>query len=442
MNEAVTGSRTLARQLSLFDVSTMSSASMGPAYSLASTMGPMVAIAGLGAPISLVLVTLFMGCIAWTYSALSARYPAAGSVYSWVYQAFGRNAGAFIAWILIIANVFAVLATAIPAGTYTLDLLAPQYADSTMWVAIVSALWVAVSGALLATGIRPTAGVTAVLLIAEVVVLGVSAVVAAWSHPLAGAAPAAPVHFNPAAIAGAMVLGIWMVDGWELSAATSEEAHHRHASGRGGLLALAGMSLTLLLCMSAYLHFLGPAAFSSREADAMALVGTSLGGWWRPVIVLTVLVSTSASLWTTVLYLTRSLYAMGRDGMIARLFAVLHPDGTPRRALTLVTVLGACVTALSGVSASVAAALTLALSGSGVFLGMLFVGTAAAAMKLVSNTAMRAAAVLGILGISGAILVEVSKTENGALRMSGFIGLLLGIPFAFWRGRRNPREVL
>jgi amino acid transporter len=424
----------LPRVLSLFDFSTMSSASMGPAYSLASTMGPMVAVAGLGAPVSLIFVTFFMGCIAWAYHELSARYPAAGSAYSWVHRAFGPRAGAFIAWILIIANIFAVLATAIPAGTYTLDLLAPSLTDSSLAVSLVSALWVVASGLLLAAGIRPTVGVTAVLLGAEVIVLAASAI--ASMHLPAHIGGGRPFQMvAPSGLIGAMVLGIWMVDGWELSAATSEEAQHHGAAGRGGMVALGCMSLTLFVSMTAYLRLLGPAAFTGREADAMTVVGATLGGWWRPLIVLTVLVSTSATLWTTILYLTRSLYAMGRDGVLWRSFGGLHSDATPRRALLLVSIVGSIVTLCSGISPSVAFALTLAVTGSGVFLGLLFLGSAFAALKLVPSTPTRLVTLIGILGTAGGIAAQFADPSQAALRWSSGIGILLGIPFTLWRGR-------
>ncbi len=428
---------TLSRALSFFDVSMLSAASMGPAYSLASTMGPMVAIAGAGAPLSLVLVTLCMGCIACSYNALSHRFPAAGSAYSWSYRAFGRYAGAFIAWVLMVANVFAILATAIPAGTYTLDLLAPSHADSIMWVALVSVLWVIISGVLLAAGVRPTAGVTAYLLIAEVVVLGLSALFARLQHPIATIASQGSIHVGAVGVLGAMILGLWMIDGWELSAATSEEATHERAAGHGGIVALVFMSVTLFVCMSGYLHLLGPGAFSGREADAMTVVGTGLGGWWRILIVVTVLISTSASLWTTMLYLTRSLYAMGRDGIIWPILAVLHTDATPRRALLFVTIVSALLTALSGISPSVSDALTLALSGSGVFLGLLFVSSAAAAIKLIAHRAVRLVSMIGLLGIACAIIAELAMPANTALRWSSLLGLALGCGFAYWRGREG-----
>ena len=62
----------------------------------------------------------------------------AGSSYTWIRAAFGPAAGAYGAWVLLVANMFAVLATALPAGTYTLDLVAPALAANALAVALVA----------------------------------------------------------------------------------------------------------------------------------------------------------------------------------------------------------------------------------------------------------------------------------------------------------------
>lgn len=63
--------------------------------------------------------------------------------------------------------------------------------------------------------------------------------------------------------------------------------------------------------MAAYLHLGSAGGFAANQADAMRYVADLLGGGlWRPLIVTTVLVSTSSTLWTTVLYLSRSVFAM------------------------------------------------------------------------------------------------------------------------------------
>ena len=110
-----------------FDISVLSSAAMGPAYSLAATMGPMVAAAGAATPYALASLTAIMLCIAVSFSMLSRSRPMPdrhirGS------DGFGNSAGAYGAWLLILSNFFATLAIAVPAGSYTLEFLAPAYA--------------------------------------------------------------------------------------------------------------------------------------------------------------------------------------------------------------------------------------------------------------------------------------------------------------------------
>ena len=168
--------RRLPKVLRFFDISVLSSASMGPAYSLASTTGPMVALAGAAAPVALVGMTLIMLCIAIAYAMLSRVSPNAGSAYSWVRESFGSHAGAYAAWLLLLSNFFATLATAVPVGDYTLALVAPQHAQDPRWSAVIGAIWILGSALLLYAGVRPTTAVTLVALLIELAVLAASAI--------------------------------------------------------------------------------------------------------------------------------------------------------------------------------------------------------------------------------------------------------------------------
>ena len=213
----------MRRVLSLVDLVVIAAAAIGPAFSLATTFGPMVAAAGDRTPLALLAVAAVMACVAIGYRRVGARYPDAGSSYAWIRTAFGPVAGAYGAWVLLAANVFAILATAVPAGAYTLTLLAPGLADAPLALALVGALWVAIMSAVLVSGMRPAAKVTLALLVAEVLVLGASAV-AALVHPAIAAAPLGISPPGAGAFAGALVIGIWMLDGWEVSASTAEES--------------------------------------------------------------------------------------------------------------------------------------------------------------------------------------------------------------------------
>ncbi len=433
----------LPRVLGLFDVSVLASAAMGPAYSLAATMGPMVAVAGGYATLALALLAAIMLCIAVAFSRLSRAMPNAGSSFSWIASAFGSGTGSYAAWLLLLSNYFATMTTALPAAAYTLDLFSPALATSPKWNAIVAALWIAVSTLLLAFGLRPTALTTAVFLITELVVVAASGVAALVVHP-------APEHFaapslpNPfLGIATAMVLAIWMTDGWEVSAAASEESTGpAETPGRAGIVGLLVTTAVLLLAMGAYMRVGSVAGFSANQTDAMAYVAARLGGpFWHFSIVATVLLSTAATLWTTIFYLSRSAYAMGRDHVLPQAIGRLDRRGLPLNSLLLVF---ACVTAftlLTGFWATAASVLNLVLNATAVFLGALFCMSALAAMRLLRGTdrASRLQAFVvpafGAFALAAIIAVDIAQAD-AVTRWVAVGGLVLGIPFALWRGRR------
>ena len=205
----------------------------------------------------------------------------------------------------------------------------------------------------------------------------VPAHVTAQSTPL-------PASFGIAGFVTAMTLAVWMSDGWEVSASTSEEVNDTStASGRGGITGLVfSTPSSLLACMYAFEHLGSLQGFADNQADALAYVGSLLGGpWWRVAIVVTVLLSTLSTLWTTILYLTRSVYAMGRDGVLPRTLGALDARDEPLWSMGVVAVLVTLCELVTGFSKSAADQLTLVLNASSVFLGLLFVLTALAAAK-------------------------------------------------------------
>ncbi len=437
--------RALPRVLGLFDVTVLSSAAMGPAYSLAATMGPMVAAAGTRAPLSLGLLTAMMLCIAIAFSRLSRVMPSAGSSFAWIAHAFGAGTGTYAAWLLLLSNYFATTTVALPAATYTLDLVAPQLALSPLWDALVGSLWIAASTLLLYFGLRPTAVVTAVFLIAELLVVAASSVAAFVVHPALEHFSNARTTLLPApgyvGVVTAIVLGIWMTDGWEVSASASEETTGPpQTPGRGGIVGLLATAAILLFAMSAYLHVGSVAGFTANQSDAMDYVATRLGGGtWRTIIVVTVLVSTAATLWTTLLYLSRSVYAMGRDGVLPRFCGALDTNALPSNSLGVVFIGVVALTLLTGFWPTAASVLNLILNGTSVFLGALFCMSAAAAMKMLAGppgesrfgTLVIPAA--GALMLAAVIAIDIVQSDT-ITRYIEVGGLLLGIPFALWRG--------
>jgi len=412
---------------------------MGPAFSLATTMAAMIAATGRWTWLALAFVALLMAMIAAGYRRLGERMRDAGSSYAWIRAAFGARTGAYGAWVLLVANVFAVLATALPAGTYTLDLLAPGVSASALAVALVACGWIAASSLLLWYGLRPTAVLTLLLLAAEIVVLAGAAALAG-SRPQSDAVAFAGTPLEWGGLITAIVVGIWMIDGWEVSASTAEEAHgDASVPGSGGLLGLALTTVVLLAAVAAFSRIGTPAGFAVHESDALAYVGGLLGGRWRLVLSVTVLVSLAASLQTTLVYLTRSIYGMGRDGLLPRPLGELDRRAEPAAAIALIAGLSLAFTLVAGLSPTANAAFAFVLQGTSWFLGVLFVMTAAAAVRVFwgERTARWSGVVLpGVASaVLGAILLAALVRADWLTR--GFIAAsaIIGLPLALWRGR-------
>ena len=432
----------MRRVLGFGDLLLIAAAAIGPAFSLATTFGPMVAAGGSATPLALLLVTAIMVCVAIAYRRLGARYPNAGSAYTWVRIAFGPRAGAYAAWVLIVANLFAIVATALPAGIYTLSLLAlfvPAWSGTPLTDGLVGALWVLGAGVLLYRGLRPTSRLANALAIAELVLLGIAAGFAAVHAPAVQAAAFAPPP--PAgALIGAIAIGIWMIDGWEVSASTAEEAYHGStAPGAGGLAGLLLTSVVLWVCMTAFLRVGTLGGFAAHEGDAMAYVGEAIGGGvWRAAITVTVLVSLAASLQTTLVYLTRSFFAMGRDGVLPERFGTLDAREQPAFAVVLLTAIGVAGLLASALFPSVRAAFDFILSGTAVFLGVLFLLSAAAAVRIfardrtfwLDGVALPGLATLALLAV---LAVSVAQSDRPT-QLFLLVTALVGIPLAWWRG--------
>jgi amino acid transporter len=413
---------------------------MGPAFSLATTLGVMVAAAGALTIAALLGTTIVLLLVAIAFMQLITRFPDAGSSYGWARRAFGEGAGAYTAWILIVANFFAVLATAIPAGTYTLALVAPSLVDSAFWSAAVGCMWVIGIALVLYLGIRSSARVAAVLLVAELAVLAASAV-AGFGHAPPPVIKGSTNSLGAIGFIEAMVLGIWMVDGWEVTASTSEETRDAaRVAGVGGIVGLLVTAVFLIVCTGAYVHIGGVQGLAGNQTDVLAFVGERLGGIWRQLLVITVLVSLAATLETTLLYLVRSIYAMGRDGVLpAGLGRLGARTRDPDVALWAVTVASLLAMAIVGLVPSANDRLTLVLNGSAVFLGLLFLISCLAALRLCrEDTPLFAAA--GALALVIILAVAVVQAAP-ATRWCIVVALGAGLPITLgYAARRRARK--
>src|SRR5215210_198370 len=156
-------------------------ASTAPGYSLAATLGFIVAVTGIGLQAPAVLLVSFvpMLLIAAAYYYMNRADPDCGTTFSWVTKAMGPSSGWLGGWAIIVADIIVMANLAQIAGLYSFLLFDWQSAaDSTLAVTLVGVVWIAIMTAITTIGIELSARTQVGLLAAEIITLVAFAVVA------------------------------------------------------------------------------------------------------------------------------------------------------------------------------------------------------------------------------------------------------------------------
>ena len=118
-------------------------ASTAPGYSLAASLGLVVAAVGLQSPAIMLLAFVPMLLIAASYYYMNRADADAGTTFSWVTLAMGPWLGWLGGWAIVVADIIVMANLAQIAGIYTFLLVgADSYAASTFWVTLVGVLWI------------------------------------------------------------------------------------------------------------------------------------------------------------------------------------------------------------------------------------------------------------------------------------------------------------
>ena len=117
-------------------------ASTAPAYSLAATLGFIVAVKGVGVHAPAVLLVSFvpMLLIAAAYKYLNRADPDAGTTFAWTTRALGPATGWVNGWAIFLADVIVMASLADIAGVYTFKLFSWESAANSKGAVIAAAV--------------------------------------------------------------------------------------------------------------------------------------------------------------------------------------------------------------------------------------------------------------------------------------------------------------
>jgi amino acid transporter len=316
-------------------------ASTAPGYSLAATLGFVVAVAGMGVHAPAVMIVSFipMLLIAAAYNYMNKADPDCGTSFTWVTRAMGPRLGWLTGWAIVAADVVVMATLAYIAGVYTFLLFGLDAAASNLLdVSIVAAIWIIVMTWICYVGIELSARTQFFLLGMEIFALALFAIVA-LVKVYAGGAPADSIHvgldwFSPFSLPGGstalvegVLLGVFIYWGWDSGVCVNEESENA-SEGPGRAAVMSTILLVLIyvvVAVSAQAY--GGLEFLRHNKDDVlsALGGSVFGSPLDKLLIIAVLTSASASTQTTILPTARTTLSMARFGAIPKAFGRVHP---------------------------------------------------------------------------------------------------------------------
>ena len=406
--------------LSGFDSVVMAIAGNAPAYSIAATTAVLISVVGLASPAALLYSAIPMLGIAWAFNYLGRADVNAGASYSWVGRALHPALGFLSGWALVVSATIFMVAGSLPAGELTLSLFSEDLAANTALATAVGAMWFLVMVGLVMAGVTVTAKAQWIMTGAEVVLLVLFAVLGLAR--LGGDRAGADFSWSwfgfdgfgglSGFAAGALIAAFYFW-GWDVTANLNEETEGRgRRAGLGGLIGVLFVFVLFELYTILTNMLLTPEEIEGDAGNVLARLGdVILPGGGGKLLIIAVMLSTIATLETTLIQVSRSLFAMGRDNTVPAAFGRVHPvRQTPVFATGVVAVVSLVLFVVSNYLGTVADVLEAAISALGLQIAFYY-GLAALAV---------------VLAYRRVLFRSVSNLV--------FIGLwpLLGAVFMFW----------
>ena len=336
--------------LGLVSATVMGVASTAPAYSLAATLGFIVAVVGLGSPIVAVIAFIPIFLTSIGYSELNKADPDCGTTFTWGARAFGPRTGWAGGWAIVAADVLVMASLAQVAGQYLFLLFGAKGIGSNPtsgWVLLVGLAWIASMTYICYRGIEVSAMFQRVLLAIELVMLLVFSLTAlirvgTGNHP-AGSITPAWSWFNPmqggfSGFVSGIILMLFIYWGWDTAVAINEETKDpAKTPGRAAILSTVILLVTYVIVILSAQSFAGIGTTGiglgngDNTGDVLSVLGdavfggSGIGVFLSRLLVLMVLTSAAASTQTTILPTARTTLSMATYKALPKSFAKMHP---------------------------------------------------------------------------------------------------------------------
>ena len=325
-------------------------ASTAPAYSLAATLGFIVAAVGLQTPFIVIAAFFPILFVAIGYRELNREDPDCGTTFTWAGRAFGPRTGWLGGWGIVAADVIVMASLAQIAGQYLFLLFNNQTIGQNAtsgWVLLVGIGWIALMTLICYLGIELSAFSQKILLSIEILMLIVFSVVALVKVGT-GNAPGVSIGvaaswFNPLAIpsfstfVNGLLLMLFIYWGWDTAVSVNEETRDaERVPGQAAVLSTFILLATYVLVTIAAQSFAGIGTKGiglgnpNHQGDVISILGNAVfgshgfGAVLARLLILMVLTSSAASTQTTILPNARTTLSMAAYKALPDAFGRMH----------------------------------------------------------------------------------------------------------------------
>jgi amino acid transporter len=373
----------------LGDAIVLGLSSSGPAQTLAVSLASLVAASHYGGIVPVLLCFVPMLGIAIGYQRLNRWEQSSGATYTWVARVFHPYLGFLSGWMILLYYTLGTTSLTLPAGAYTLELVAPRLVDNHLAVAATGGAWNVAVTLLAVRGLRVAARFEWTIVVFQYLVLLLLAV--AGIALLARGRAAEHLTWSAFTLSGlggmrglmqGILIACFMYSGWDAAVYINEELRDRIESpGQAAIASVVMLAILYAVTVLGLQAVLSPVELERHAGDALAVIGARLfpGTPAGAITSLVVLTATLATLQAAVISAARVGFAMARDRVMPALLLRTDPrSGNPRAATLVMSVLNLGLLALVVATGSIARALSNVVESLGLIC-LLFYGLTAAA---------------------------------------------------------------
>jgi len=433
--------------ISLFESVIMGIAGSAPGFSIATTAAVLLATAGSVSINALLVFAVPMLGIAVTYKGLNKTLPRAGAAYDWTTESFGKFLGFFSGWAVLIATLVFIVSGSLTVGGNLMNIIDPAADGNLLATTALGAGAYLVIGLVLIAGISLTSKVQVVMTTIELLILAVVAIAAYVHAGIHGSAEAISFSwlsfaYTPASFAATALVVVFFYWGWDVTANLSEETSDRppNAAGNGGFYSVfvtIGLFVSFLMAAQVLFSISDASGYNVNIVSNIA-VKAGLGTFGGQVASFAVVLSGIATLETSMLQFSRTLFAMARErGMPTAMAVVDARTRTPVRTMIVLILLGLAMIFASSFLPSVNAIITDSVSAVAIQVCYYYGLAGIVCFWVYRKSYAESAGIFVLYGLyplfSGVVLILLGlyaiTTFNELTKIVGIGGLVIGIVF-------------